>query len=168
MNVKHWIQNEKSGLVNSYMMILHSCGSLYRFFFKIQAKIVYCWEENSKTPSYLCLVCFQENKFLEFIFLIFPCLVTIWKSSQRKLNSGQHKKVTLSKESVFLLIRKGKHFSFFHYTYFHKSRSLSFQKRLEAGTIEAFLWAIEAFLLNNWFQVFFSLYYFLYVFIFFV
>jgi hypothetical protein len=26
---------------------------------------------------------------------------------------------------------------------------------LEAGTIEAFLWAIEAFLLNNWFQVFF-------------
>jgi hypothetical protein len=39
---------------------------------------------------------------------------------------------------------------------------------LEAGTIEAFLWAIEAFLLNNWFQVFFSLYYFLYVFIFFV
>jgi len=86
-----------------------------------------------------CLVCFKENEFLEFIFLTFPCLATIWKSSQWKLNSGQHKTTALSKESVFLLIKKGKHFPFFQYTYFHKSRSLSRQKRLEAGTItEAF------------------------------
>jgi hypothetical protein len=29
-------------------MILHFCGSLYRFFFKIKVKIVYCWEEKLK------------------------------------------------------------------------------------------------------------------------
>jgi hypothetical protein len=33
---------------------------------------------------FLCLVCFQENKFLEFIFLIFSCLVTIRKTKSNK------------------------------------------------------------------------------------
>jgi len=74
---------------------------------------------------FLGLVCFKENEFLEFIFLTFPCLATLRKSSQWKLNSSQQKNIVLSKESVFLLIKKGKHFLFFQYTYFHKSRSLS-------------------------------------------
>jgi hypothetical protein len=29
MNVKYWIQNEKSMLINSYMVILHFYSSLY-------------------------------------------------------------------------------------------------------------------------------------------
>jgi hypothetical protein len=62
---------------------------------------------------------------LEFIFLTFSCLTTLQKSSQWKLNSSQQKNTVLSKENVFLLIKKGKHFPFFQYTYFHKSRSLS-------------------------------------------
>jgi len=37
----------------------------------------------------LGLVCFKETKFQESIFLIFPCLATIQKVSQRKVNSGQ-------------------------------------------------------------------------------
>jgi hypothetical protein len=72
--------------------------------------------------SHLGLVCFKENEFLEFIFLTFPCLATLEKSSQRKLNSSQQKYTLLSKESVFLRIKKGKHFPF------HKSRSLSLVK----------------------------------------
>jgi hypothetical protein len=87
---------------------------------------------------HLCLVCFKENEFLEFIFLTFPCLATLGKSSQWKLNSSQQKNTVLSKESVFLRIKKGKHFPF------HKSRSLSlvkndFSQITGAGTItEAF------------------------------
>ena len=77
----------------------------------------------SISPNYYFgLVCFKENEFL-------PCLATLEKSSQRKLNSSQQKYTLLSKESVFLRIKKGKHFPF------HKSRSLSCQKRLEAATI---------------------------------
>jgi len=67
----------------------------------------------------LGLVCFKENEFLEFIFLTFPCLATLKKNSQWKLNSSQQKNTILSKESVFRRIKKGKHFPF------HKSRSLS-------------------------------------------
>ena len=50
---------------------------------------------------------------LEFIFLTFSCLTTLQKSSQWKLNSSQQKNIVLSKENVFLLIKKGKHFFFF-------------------------------------------------------
>jgi len=76
----------------------------------------------------LGLVCFKENEFLEFIFLTFPCLAILEKSSQWKLNSSQQKNTLLSKESVFRRIKKGKHFPF------HKSRSLSRKKR--SATIE--------------------------------
>jgi len=61
MNVKHWIQNEKSGLVNSNLMILHSYGSLYRFFFKIEAKIIYCWEEKKLKPQVIWKKCEPIN-----------------------------------------------------------------------------------------------------------
>jgi hypothetical protein len=42
MNVKYWIQNEKLGLVNSYLVILHFCSSRYT----IEKK-------KAKTPGYL-------------------------------------------------------------------------------------------------------------------
>jgi hypothetical protein len=47
------------------------------------------------------LVCFKETKFLEFTFLIFPCLVTLRKVSQRKIVSGQNKKTAFYHRKVF-------------------------------------------------------------------
>ena len=44
-----------------------------------------------RLDNHLGRVCFQENTFLETIFLTFPCLINTWKVSQRKLNSGQKK-----------------------------------------------------------------------------
>jgi len=49
----------------------------------------------------LCLVCFQENEFLETIFPTFPCLVNIKKVGQKKVNSGQRKKKKLYGRKVF-------------------------------------------------------------------
>ena len=57
-------------------------------------------------------VCFQEFTFLETIFLTFQCLANTWKVSQRKLNSGQRKILTLTWEKCFPLFILGKHFPF--------------------------------------------------------
>jgi hypothetical protein len=66
--------------------------------------------------------CLFQGKWIPGIhFLYFP-MATLEKSSQWKLNSSQQKNTLLSKESVFRLIKKGKHFPF------HKSRSLSLVK----------------------------------------
>jgi len=61
----------------------------------------------------LCLVCFKEIKFQEFIFLIFQCLAIIRKLGQRKINSSQQKNLLYPQESVFLSLSKGKHFPIF-------------------------------------------------------
>jgi hypothetical protein len=72
-----------------------------------------------------CLVCFKETKFQEFIFLIFSCLATIRKISQRKVNSGQQKNCLYLQESVFLSLSKGKHFPLLIKHIFPLSVSLS-------------------------------------------
>jgi len=72
-----------------------------------------------------CLVCFKETNFQEFIFLIFSCLATIRKISQRKVNSGQQKNCLYLQESVFLSLSKGKHFPLLIKHIFPLSVSLS-------------------------------------------
>jgi hypothetical protein len=68
-------------------------------------------------------------------------LVTIWKTSQRKVNSGQNKKKSnFIKGKCFPSDKERKTLSFLSLHPFSQiTVSLSFQKQLEAGTIEAFL-----------------------------
>jgi hypothetical protein len=54
----------------------------------------------------------QESEFLEFTFLVFPCLATTWKTSQRKLNSGQHRKHNINKGKCFSFEKNRKTLSF--------------------------------------------------------
>jgi hypothetical protein len=74
---------------------------------------------SSRAPNFcqdykLCLVCFQENEFLETIFPTFPCLVHPKKIGQRKLNSGQRKTKAFmpGKCFPFLILRKTLSFLF--------------------------------------------------------
>jgi hypothetical protein len=118
-------------------------------------------------PNNLCLVCFSENKFLKFIFLIFPCLVTIRKASQRKVNSGQKKKVTLIRGKCFPFDKERKTLSFL-YIFSDHCLSLSLFENNWSISLSLFEnnWSK-----NNWsisleISGIFFLYYFLYVFIF--
>jgi hypothetical protein len=68
-------------------------------------------------------------------------LVTKWKTSQRNVNSGQTKKHNFIKRKCFPSDKERKTLSFLSLHPFSQiTVSLSFQKQLEAGTIEAFLW----------------------------
>ena len=111
----------------------------------------------------LVCVCFQENQFLEFIFLIFPCLATTWKTSQRKLNSGQHRKCNFNRGKCFPFDRTGKHFPFLSlHTFFSNSQitvslfSSTIGKQQQVhhffGTIEA----LKSRSLSNHFRYLFS------------
>jgi len=60
------------------------------------------------SKRYICLVCFKETKFLESIFPIFSCLVTIRKVSQRKVFSGQRKKLPFITGKCFPFLVKRK------------------------------------------------------------
>ena len=63
---------------------------------------------------YLGLVCFQEFIFLETIFPTFPCLVSIRKIGQRKLNSQSMEKIKLQGRKMFsFLVSKENTFLFF-------------------------------------------------------
>lgn len=66
-------------LPNEYM---HTIANSWNIF-------VLCLGNTILVASTICFVCFKENEFPEFIFLTFPCLVTIRKISQRKTNSFQ-------------------------------------------------------------------------------
>jgi hypothetical protein len=50
--LKHGIQNEKSRLGNSYMMVLQFLSSMYTFLLKPKLKLYTVEKKKAKTPSY--------------------------------------------------------------------------------------------------------------------
>jgi hypothetical protein len=109
----------------------------------------------------LCLVCFKETKFQEFIFLIFSCLATIRKVNQRKVNYGQQKNCLYLQESVLLSLSKGKHFPLLIKHIFPLSVSL-FENSWKAKKIWRITLTFQIFFPSNFSIIS------LYVFIFFV
>jgi hypothetical protein len=89
----------------------------------------------------------QESEFLKFTFLVFPCLATTWKTSQRKLNSGQHRKHNFNKGKCFPFDKNWKTLSFSFITHIFlkfSNHGLSlFVNNWEVATSASFL-------LNNW------------------
>ena len=116
--------------------------------------------------------CFQKNQFLKINFFIFSYLIIIKKISKKKINSSKQK-ITFITEKYFPFNKKKKNiFLSLHKTqYLLKSLSLSFffRKQLKQEQLKHISEQLKyiPFISCNFFPQI-SLYYFLYVFIFFV